>query len=86
MNANEYGFLLRYSSPFSIMVITFDNRLIKLACPFEVKVIKSINNMMVSQIKEVTQVKFSTNGKIVYVIDDEPYYYYYYYNYFTISL
>jgi hypothetical protein len=75
MNANEYGFLLRYSSSNSILVVTFDNRLIELACPFKVEVIKSINNMMVSQIKEVTQVKLSTNGKIVYIIDNEPYYY-----------
>jgi hypothetical protein len=75
MNANEYGFLLRYSSSNSILVVTFDNRLIELACPFKVEVIKSINNMVVSQIKEVTQVKLSTNGKIVYIIDNEPYYY-----------
>jgi hypothetical protein len=82
MNANEYGFLLRYSSSNSILVVTFDNRLIELACPFKVEVIKSINNMMKSQIKEVTQVKLSTNGKIVYIIMDEPYYY----NHFTIVL
>ncbi len=82
MNANDYGFLLRYSSPYSILVVTFDNRLIELACPFKVEVIKAINNMMVSQIKEVAQVKLSTNGKIVYMIDDEPYYY----NHFTIVL
>jgi hypothetical protein len=82
MHANEYGFLLRYSSSNSILVVTFDNRLIELACPFKVEVIKSINNMMVSQIKEVTQVKLSTNGKIVYIINDEPYYY----NHFTIVL
>jgi hypothetical protein len=82
MNANEYGFLLRYSNSNSILVVTFDNRLIELACPFKVEVIKSINNMMKSQIKEVTQVKLSTNSKIVYIINDEPYYY----NHFTIVL
>jgi hypothetical protein len=82
MNANEYGFLLRYSSPYSILVVTFENKLIELECPFRVSVIKSVNKMMRSQIKEVTQVKLSTNGKIVYIIDDEPYYY----NHFTIVL
>jgi len=75
MNANEYGFLLRYSSSHSILVVTFDNRLIELACPFKVEVIKSINTLITSQIKEVTQVKLSTNGKIVYIIEDEAYYY-----------
>ena len=82
MNGNEYGFLLRYSSSNSIMVVTFENKLIELACPFNVEVIKPINNMMVSHIKVVTQVKLSTNGKIVYIIDQEPYYY----NHFTILL
>jgi hypothetical protein len=82
MNANEYGFLLRYSSPYSILVVTFENKLIELECPLRVSVIKSVNKMMRSQIKEVTQVKLSTNGKIVYIIDDEPYYY----NHFTIII
>ena len=82
MNANEYGFLLRYSSPYSILVVTFDNKLIELECPFKVNVIKSINKMIATQIKEVTQVKLSTNGKIVYLIEDEPFYY----NHFTILL
>jgi hypothetical protein len=82
MNANEYGFLLRYSSSNSILVVTFENKLIELKCPFRVSVVKSVNKMMVKQIKEVTQVKLSTNGKIVYIIEDEPYYY----NHFTIVL
>jgi len=82
MNANEYGFLLRYSSPHSILVVTFENKLIELACPFKVNVIKSINKMMATQIKEVTLVKLSTNGKIVYIIEDEPYYY----DHFTILI
>jgi hypothetical protein len=82
MNANEYGFLLRYSSPYSILVVNSNDKLIELECPFKVEVIKSINNMMALQIKEVTQVKLSTNGKIVYVIEDEPYYY----NHFTILI
>jgi len=82
MNAKEYWFLLRYSSSNSILVVTFDNKLIELECPFRVSVIKSVNKMMVKQIKEVTQVKLSTNGKIVYIIDDEPYYY----NHFTIVI
>lgn len=82
MDVNAYGFLLRYSSPFSILVITHKDQLIELKCPFKVEVIKSVKNMMYSQIKEVTQVKLSTNNKLVYIIDDMPYFYYY----FTILL
>lgn len=82
MDVNAYGFLLRYSSPFSILVVTHKDQLIELKCPFKVEVIKNIKNMMASQIKEVSQVKLATNNKLVYIIEDKPYFYYY----FTILL
>ena len=82
MDVNAYGFLLKYSSPFSILVITKEDKLIELKCPFEVEVIKNVKNMMISQIKEVSQVKLATNNKLVYIIEEKPYYYYY----FTILL
>jgi len=82
MDLNAYGFLLKYSSPFSILVVTKDDNLIELRCPFEVEVIKNVKNMMVSQVKEVTQVKLATNNKLVYIIDKKPFFYYY----FTILL
>jgi hypothetical protein len=46
------GFYL--DSSHSILVVTSDDKLIELECPFQVEVIKSINNMTLSQIKEVT--------------------------------
>jgi len=82
MDVNAYGFLLKYSSPYSILVVTKEDRLKELRCPFEVEVIKNVKNMMMSQIKEVTQVKLATNNKLVYIIDDKPYFY----DYFTILL
>lgn len=82
MDVNAYGFLLKYSSPFSILVVTYEDKLIELKCPFKVEVIKSVKNMMSSQVKEVAEVKLSTNNKLVYIIEDKPYYY----NYFTILL
>jgi hypothetical protein len=82
MDVNAYGFLLKYSSPFSILVVSTDDKLIELRCPFKVEVIKNVKNMMISQIKEVAQVKLATNNKLVYIIEDKPYYYYY----FTILL
>jgi hypothetical protein len=82
MDVNAYGFLLKYSSPFSILVVTYEDKLIELKCPFKVEVIKSVKNMMSSQVKEVAEIKLSTNNKLVYIIEDKPYYY----NYFTILL
>ena len=80
MDSNAYAFLLKYSSPFSILVITAEDKLIELNCPFKVAVIKNVKNMMVSEIKEVSQVKLATNNKLVFIIEDRPYFY----NYFTI--
>jgi hypothetical protein len=82
MDVNAYGYLLKYSNPFSILVVTNEDKLIELKCPFKVEVIMNVRNMMASQIKDVTQVKLSTNNKLVYIIEDKPYYYYY----FTILL
>ena len=82
MDVNAYGFLLKYSTPYSILVVTKEDILIELRCPFEVEVIKNVKNMMISQIKEVTQVKLATNNKMVYIINDKPYFY----SYFTILL
>jgi hypothetical protein len=82
MDVNAYGFLLKYSSPFSILVVTKEDKLIELKCPFKVEVIKNVKNMMISQTKEVSQVKLATNNKLVYIIEDKPYFY----TYFTILL
>tara|TARA_R110002124_G_scaffold231813_1_gene397038 strand:- start:292 stop:540 length:249 start_codon:yes stop_codon:yes gene_type:complete len=78
MDVNAYGFLLKYSSPFSILVVTREDRIMELKCPFKVEVIKNVKNMMLSQVKEVAQVKLSTNNKLVYIIEDKPYFYYYF--------
>ena len=75
MDLNAYGFLLKYSSPYSILVVTKEDKLIELRCPFEVEVIKNIKNMMNGQIKEVSQVKLATNNKLVYIIDKKPFFY-----------
>ena len=75
MDMNAYGFLLKYSSPYSILVVTKEDKLIELRCPFEVEVIKNIKNMMNGQIKEVSQVKLATNNKLVYIINEEPFFY-----------
>jgi hypothetical protein len=82
MDGNEYAWLLKYSSPYSVLVVTHEDKLIELKCPFKVEVVKSIKNFMVGQIKEVAQVKLATNNKLVYIIDDEAYFY----SYFTIIL
>lgn len=76
MDVNAYNFLLKYSSPYSILVVTKENKLIELNCPFKVVVIKNVKNMVIGEKKEVTIVKLATNKKLVYIIDNQPYFYY----------
>lgn len=78
MDSNAYAFLLKYSSPFSILVVTNQDQLIEVKCPFKIEVIKNIKNMMLGEIKEVTQVKLATNNALVYLIEDKPYFYHYF--------
>jgi len=78
MDGNALGFLLKYSTPFSILIITHEDRLIELHCPFEVKVIKSVKNLIVGEIRIVTQIKLATNNKLVYIVNTIPFYYSYF--------
>lgn len=78
MNDTTYAFLLKHSSPFSILVVTNEDKLIELKCPFKVRVLKNVKNMMLGETRQVTQVKLATNNALVYIIDNQPYFYYYF--------
>lgn len=78
MDANNYKFLLQYSNPLSLLVVTSEGQLTELNCPFEVEVIKNVQNLMIGEVKEVVQVKLATNNLLVYLIEEKPYFYYYF--------
>lgn len=78
MDEKTFAFLLKYSSPFSILVVTETNKLVELRCPFNVRVIKLVGDMRLTEIKTVTKVKIASNFKLVYIIDETPYYYHYF--------
>ena len=78
MEHKNYAFLLKYSSPFSILVVNQYDKLIELKCPFTVNVIQNVKNYAIGQSVEVLQVKLATNNKLVYIIEGEPYFYSYF--------
>lgn len=78
MDGNALAFLLKYSTPFSILVVTHEDRLIELHCPFEVKVVKNVKKLMVGEIRTVSQIKLATNNKLVYIVNGVPFYYSYF--------
>ena len=70
--------LLKYSSPYSILVVRWDNRLIQVYCPFKAIVIKDIEELKEGDAVWVWKVLISTGGRTVYVISGKPYYYYHF--------
>lgn len=78
MDRNALTFLLKYSTPFSVLVVSEEDKLVEIHCPFRVKAIKVVKNIMVGEFRMVTQVKLATNNKLVFIINDTPFYYYYF--------
>lgn len=78
MNTKDYQSLLKYSSSSSILIITHKGQLKELNCPFKIKVIRNVQNLMKGEIKDVIQVKLATNNMFVYIIEDKPYFYHYF--------
>ena len=60
MNEKVFAFLLKYSSPFSILVVTEANKLVELKCPFNVRVTQSVGDFRLEEIKVVTKVKIAS--------------------------
>ena len=82
MTKKELVELLKYSSPKEIYVITWNNILKRLFCPFRVKVLQDIGALKKGQTVLVQEVKVTLELKTVYIINNEAYYYFH----FTIEM
>ena len=78
MTKKEMAELLKYSSPREIYVITYNNILKRLFCPFRVKVLQDIGALKRGQIVLVNEVKVTLELKTVFVINGQAYYYYHF--------
>lgn len=78
MTKKELAELLKYSSPKELWVITFNNFLKRLICPFKVKVLQDVGLLKRGQIVLVSEVKVTTELKTVYMINGQAYYYYHF--------
>jgi len=80
MNRKQLAEILKYSSPNEIFVVTWDNQLIKLECPFKVRVIQEIATLKLGQILLIDKVQTTKDLKTVFIINSQAYHY----NYFDI--
>ncbi|SHE78344.1 hypothetical protein SAMN05444377_101235 [Flavobacterium fontis] len=78
MNQNQLAELLKYSSPRVIYVVTWNNLLKKVICPFKVRVIKAVGTHKKGKIIWVEEVKVTLELKTVFIIEGKAYYYFYF--------
>ena len=78
MTKKELAELLKYSSPREIYVITWNNILKRLFCPFEVQVLQDIGTLKTGQFVYVDEIKVTIELKTVFIIDTKAYYYYHF--------
>ena len=68
MNEKELAELLKYSNPKELYVITWNNLLKQLFCPFKVSLFDDVGDFMKGQIVWVEEVKVTMELKTVYKI------------------
>lgn len=78
MDKNELAEQLKYSSSEWLYVVTWNNLLKQLFCPFRVLVMTDIGPLKKGQTVWVEAVKVTMELKTVFVIDGCAYYYYYF--------
>jgi len=75
MEDEELADVLKYSSPKELYIVTMQNLLKLIYCPFRAKVLYSVGLLRKGQIVWVSEVKVTTKLKTVFVVEGSAYYY-----------
>lgn len=78
MSDDELADVLKYSSPDSLFIITWNNLLKKLFCPFQVVVKHQIGELEKGEVVWVESVKVTVKLKTVFIVKGRAYYYHYF--------
>lgn len=78
MNDKELAELLKYSHPKQLYIVTWNNVLKLLFCPFKVQVLQDVGELKKDEIVLIEEVKVTSDLKTVYVIKGKSYYYYHF--------
>lgn len=78
MNQKQLLQTLQFSSPRVIYIVTWDNQLKVLRCPFKVRVIKPVNGLQMHQIVTVDRVWNTDKLETIFETDGSLYQYYYF--------
>ena len=75
MSEDELAEVLKYSSPDTLYIVTWNNLLKKLFCPFQVVVKHQIGELEKGEVVRVNSVKVTAKLKTVYLVKGRFYYY-----------
>ena len=75
MSDDELADVLKYSSPDTLYIITWNNLLKELFCPFQVVVKHQIGELDKGELVWVENVKVTVKLKTVYMVKGRAYYY-----------
>ena len=78
MNKNQLAEILKYCSPKVLYVITYNNLLKKIFCPFRVRVLNPVGVLRKGEIVWVDEVKVTIELKTIFIIKGDAYYYYHF--------
>ena len=78
MDEKQLADLLRYSNSKQLYIVTWNNILKLLFCPFKVLVLVDIGLLKQKQTVWVEEVKITQELKTVYIIKGQAYYYHYF--------
>lgn len=78
MNKNQLAEILKYCSPKVLYVVTFNNLLKRLLCPFPVRVLNPVGELRKGEIFFVDEVKVTMELKTIFIIKGNAYYYYHF--------
>ncbi|MDH7912082.1 hypothetical protein [Winogradskyella sp. SYSU M77433] len=78
MNDKQLAEFLKYCNPKELYIVTWNNLLKILFCPFKVVVNYNIGTLKSNEVVWVEEVKITNDLKTVYIIKGMPYYYYHF--------
>lgn len=78
MTKKQLAEILKYSSSNQLYIVTWNNILKLLFCPFKVSVKSDIGDLQLGQTVWVEQIKVTIDLKTVYIIQGSAYYYHYF--------
>ncbi|UZH56326.1 hypothetical protein JRG66_05535 [Salinimicrobium tongyeongense] len=78
MNEKQLAEILKYSSPTALYIVTWNNLLKLLFCPFKVLVKQNIGHLKEGEEVVVEAVKVTSNLTTVFIVGGRAYFYYHF--------